>query len=227
MQFILSLETATPVCSVALKSGDTILSRTSTGTGIHSEATFLFTEELLKEAGLPFSALDAVIISGGPGSYTGLRIASAAVKGMLFSSKATFYAADTLASVAVTLSDAVQYVTSPVRIHTVLNARRTHLYHQIFLKNPNQSIEPVCKPAIRSLAQISGMMEANDLLGGTGIERLPEELLKQKNVTTFHDEEALKAETLIQMLLKPSYAAWVQRSDPRLYEPLYTLEEAG
>lgn len=223
---ILALETSTPICSVALKSGEALYARSATGAGIHSESTFLFTADLLKEAALNFDALDAVIISGGPGSYTGLRIASAAIKGMLFSSKTSFFAANTLASIAVSLSDAEHTTSHPARVHTVLNARRTHLYHQIFLKHPNRSIEAVCKPAIRSLAQIAAMTQANDFMCGTGIERLPSELLLENKVRTLTDEKAMRAESLIKMLINPAYSAWIQKSDPRLFEPLYTLEEA-
>ncbi len=83
MALILNLETATRNCSVALaRDGDCIASREHAGEGYsHAEKLHVFIQEVLREAGFKYSDLDAVAVSRGPGSYTGLRIGVSAAKG--------------------------------------------------------------------------------------------------------------------------------------------------
>jgi tRNA threonylcarbamoyladenosine biosynthesis protein TsaB len=82
---ILCLETATPICSVALcdKNGVVAIRESDEGRS-HAALVTLFAEELLKEAGLTASNLEAVAVSKGPGSYTGLRIGVSAAKGIAY-----------------------------------------------------------------------------------------------------------------------------------------------
>lgn len=82
---ILHLETATNVCSVALSEGDRLLAlRERSEDRSHGTLLTLFIEEVLKEAGKKTEQLDAVAVSKGPGSYTGLRIGVSATKGIAY-----------------------------------------------------------------------------------------------------------------------------------------------
>ena len=86
MSVILHIETATKNCSVALsKSGKRLaLIEYYLENFSHSERIHGFIQEVLEEAELKMSALDAVAVSKGPGSFTGLRIGVAAAKGICF-----------------------------------------------------------------------------------------------------------------------------------------------
>ncbi len=98
---VLSVETATPVCSVALRLPDgTVHELRAEGKGVHSEQTFVFIDRLLAREKLAVNDLGAVIVSAGPGSYTGLRVASSAVKGLLFQTDVPLYACRTLGAIA-------------------------------------------------------------------------------------------------------------------------------
>lgn len=81
---ILHIETATKVCSVAVSKGGTLLSLIEKGSDsyIHGESLTLFIMEALKEANLIESDLNAISVSSGPGSYTGLRIGLSTAKGL-------------------------------------------------------------------------------------------------------------------------------------------------
>lgn len=82
---ILHIETATNICSVALSKNDQLLAiRESDEDRSHGNLLTIFAEEVLKEAGLSPENLDAVAVSKGPGSYTGLRIGVSATKGIAF-----------------------------------------------------------------------------------------------------------------------------------------------
>ena len=71
---ILCLETATPVCSVALNSACcTLALRETEGQNAHSEKITSFIKAVMEEVSIGYSQLDAVAVSQGPGSYTGIR----------------------------------------------------------------------------------------------------------------------------------------------------------
>jgi tRNA threonylcarbamoyladenosine biosynthesis protein TsaB len=82
---ILCLETATTICSVALCDSAGIISlRESRENKSHASQLTVFIEELLKENNVRAKDLDAVAVSKGPGSYTGLRIGVSVAKGLAF-----------------------------------------------------------------------------------------------------------------------------------------------
>lgn len=85
MVTILQIETATPVCSAALSvDGETIALKELAAQNIHAGSLTLFIEEVMKMAGIAYADLDAVAVSSGPGSYTGLRIGVSTAKGICF-----------------------------------------------------------------------------------------------------------------------------------------------
>ena len=96
---ILCLETATPVCSVALcdRTG-IILVRESRENKSHATRLTLIIEELLKEADIRPADLEAVAVSKGPGSYTGLRIGVSVAKGIAYGASVPLIGIDTTRS---------------------------------------------------------------------------------------------------------------------------------
>ena len=86
MAILLHIETATEQCSVALTDNATLLAQKSILEGgfKHAAKLHVFIDEILREANISPSELDAVAISAGPGSFTGLRIGSVAAKGLCF-----------------------------------------------------------------------------------------------------------------------------------------------
>ncbi len=83
--YILSIETATQVCSVSLSNnGRLVDSVFSNEPNMHATALTVFIQELLDKTGLTFQDLAAVSVSMGPGSYTGLRIGVSAAKGLCY-----------------------------------------------------------------------------------------------------------------------------------------------
>lgn len=101
MALILNLETATEVCSVALaKNGKLLSVRETAGGYTHSENLTVFIDEVIREAGASLNDLDAVSVSKGPGSYTGLRIGVSTAKGLCFALEKPLLAVNTLLSLA-------------------------------------------------------------------------------------------------------------------------------
>jgi tRNA threonylcarbamoyladenosine biosynthesis protein TsaB len=98
---ILNIETATGVCSVALAvDGKVVAIKESYTKNSHAELITLFCEAVVNEAGIGFHELDAVAVSKGPGSYTGLRIGVSTAKGYCFATDKPLISIGTLEAMA-------------------------------------------------------------------------------------------------------------------------------
>ncbi|MEZ4810450.1 MAG: tRNA (adenosine(37)-N6)-threonylcarbamoyltransferase complex dimerization subunit type 1 TsaB [Allomuricauda sp.] len=126
---ILNLETATTNCSVSISNGNELVcvKENNAVDYSHSEQLHIFIKEALQEASLSFSDLDAVAISKGPGSYTGLRIGVSAAKGLCFSLDLPLISVPTLESMASQITAMENEVIIPV-----LDARRMEVYSAVF-----------------------------------------------------------------------------------------------
>lgn len=221
---ILALETATNVCSVAFcDENGTIHELHEEQRGSHSEKLFLFIEELQSEHQFSIADLDAVLVSQGPGSYTGLRISASAVKGLLFQTEVPLFGVNTLASFAM---QAMREHPAVENIHSIIDARRVHVYHQHFTATPLESDDKVSVIPIKELEK---KVQCYDVIIGTGLERLDEEVRK-KAIT--YGSEAITAKSLIYLykggLYKDGLRAFYQKHDPESFEPrYYTSNQVG
>lgn len=98
MALILHIETATKQCSVSLAKDDQLIAcKQLAEEGFnHAEKLHVFIEELLKESNYTFRSLDAICVSKGPGSYTGLRIGVSAAKGLVYTLDVPLLSVNTL-----------------------------------------------------------------------------------------------------------------------------------
>ncbi|NAY92817.1 tRNA (adenosine(37)-N6)-threonylcarbamoyltransferase complex dimerization subunit type 1 TsaB [Muricauda sp. JGD-17] len=126
---ILNLETATTNCSVCVSDGDKVLSlkENNAVNYSHSEQLHIFIKEAVEEASLSFSDLDAIAVSKGPGSYTGLRIGVSSAKGLSFSLDLPLISVPTLESMAHQVKALEGEIIIPV-----LDARRMEVYSAVF-----------------------------------------------------------------------------------------------
>ncbi|MCJ1806786.1 tRNA (adenosine(37)-N6)-threonylcarbamoyltransferase complex dimerization subunit type 1 TsaB [Flavobacterium covae] len=145
MTYILHVETATRNCSVALaKDGKLVAIREIAELGYtHAEKLHVFIEEILGEVQITINHLDAVAVSQGPGSYTGLRIGVSAAKGICYTLNIPLIAIDTLVILARQIKN-LEGVIIPM-----IDARRMECYTAVFSRNhelqrkvESQIIEP-------------------------------------------------------------------------------------
>ena len=128
---ILLLETATAVCSVALaRDGEVLAELHSDQPNAHSSRLPLFVEQLFSQCNITPTHLDAVCVSSGPGSYTGLRIGVSSAKGFCYALSIPLLAVPTLQGMA-----AQYYAQNPDyrgMVCPMIDARRMECYTAIF-----------------------------------------------------------------------------------------------
>ena len=137
---ILCLETATPVCSVALNDGCcTLALRETEGQNAHSEKITNFIREVMETVGIDYSQLDAVAVSKGPGSYTGLRIGVSTAKGICYAADLPLMAIDTLEAMAYGMKEKFgSQISENDMLVPMIDARRMEVYASIFDANLNK-----------------------------------------------------------------------------------------
>lgn len=129
---ILCLETATPSCSVALVHNGEVLACEEDPKGQnHSEKITLFIDSVMKKANISYNDLDAVAVSMGPGSYTGLRIGVSTAKGICYAVSKPLIAVETLHAMA--YGGKYNGILIPM-----IDARRMEVYAAIFDENINK-----------------------------------------------------------------------------------------
>lgn len=139
---ILCLETATPSCSVALVHKGEVLACEEDPKGQnHSEKITLFIDKVMKTAGISYNDLDAVAVSMGPGSYTGLRIGVSTAKGLCYAVSKPLIAVETLHAMAFGGLSVISTEHSERRnliLIPSIDARRMEVYAAIFDENINK-----------------------------------------------------------------------------------------
>jgi len=132
LSLILNIETATGVCSVALaRNGQLIGLKESDTKNSHSSVLTLFVDEVIKAAGIALADLDAIAVSEGPGSYTGLRIGVAAAKGLCYALEKPMIGGSTLQAMALGMSHLREREIG-ILFCPMIDARRMEVYCAIF-----------------------------------------------------------------------------------------------
>ena len=138
MARILSIETGTEICSVALADGGELVSlRENTEGRNHANDLAIYMQEILEENDLFPEDIDAVAVSAGPGSYTGLRIGVSTAKGFCYALGKPLIAIDSLLSLAgIALEEyragIVDIDTPEALLIPMIDARRMEVYTRVF-----------------------------------------------------------------------------------------------
>jgi tRNA threonylcarbamoyladenosine biosynthesis protein TsaB len=139
MAYLLALETSSTICSVALFEDQHLLGISELQIEkSHSSHITVLVDQLLQNCQVPLSALAAVVLSGGPGSYTGLRIGSSTAKGLCFALDIPLVEVSTLKALA--LGAKSLFPASQTALFCpMIDARRMEVYTTVL----NQDLETV------------------------------------------------------------------------------------
>lgn len=133
MSKILCLETATTICSVALFDGHNLISSREIDEGYrHSAKLTVFIEEVLNDANISVKDLSAVVVSNGPGSYTGLRIGMSVAKGLCYASDVPMISLSTLEIMAARAVAEIKTDDAEALFCPMIDARRMEVYCALY-----------------------------------------------------------------------------------------------
>jgi len=213
MAIILHLETATTNCSVSISKDDEIvvLKENNAASYSHSEQLHVFIKEALKEASLSFSDLDAVAISKGPGSYTGLRIGVSAAKGICFSLDIPLISIPTLQSMARQVDLKPGELVIPA-----LDARRMEVYSCVY-NNNYQEVRETRAEIINEESFVEYFGENEVYVVGSGAEKC-RGVLQHPNFI-FDESVVPSAEDMVSMAFEKFESK--QFEDVAYFEPYY------
>ena len=137
MERIILIETSTALCSAALAEDGVITAyRESSAAKAHASLTAVFIQEILEERGTSLAGCDAVCVSMGPGSYTGLRVGVSTAKGLCFGSRKPLLAVGTLNTLVAQAADEAADLIGDIKyIIPMVDARRMEVYTAVFEKS--------------------------------------------------------------------------------------------
>lgn len=169
MPKILNIETATDICSVCVSDGATVLSlREAEERYDHAARITLLIQACMRESDLTLSQLDAVAVSGGPGSYTGLRIGTAVAKGICYALEKPLIAVDTLQSLALA---SYRAMLKTALYCPMIDARRMEVYTAVY----DHALQQLAAPralVVEPTSFDSYRQEGHDIvLAGNGAEK--------------------------------------------------------
>lgn len=216
MPLILSLETATANCSVALASDGKILASRSINVGFsHAEKINIFIQEVLVEAGLALSDLQAIAVSSGPGSYTGLRIGVSSAKGLCYALDIPLIAVSTLDAMAQGINADKDELIVPM-----IDARRMEAYCAIYDSSKKRLSVP--EAIIIDQKFYAQFRTSNNLLlAGDGADKC--KTLFQ-TTTSIKIQEAFMPQAEFVAILAEQKFANAEFENVSLFEPFYLKE---
>ena len=182
MAYILNIETSTTNCSVSLSyKGETlVLKEDNSKNYSHAERLHVYIDTVLNEARIDKQQLDAVAVSKGPGSYTGLRIGVSAAKGLCFALDVPLIAVSTLQSLALQ-SNTTEGVVIPL-----LDARRMEVYSAVF-DSKNQCLREVQAQIIEPSSYSEFLEKAKVSFVGNGVIKT-KEVINHSNAIFIEDK---------------------------------------
>ncbi len=217
---ILCIETATSVCSVSLSHGNNVLGlRESSIDKSHASLLTVFIEELLADHKIKAEELEAVAVSKGPGSYTGLRIGVSTAKGICFGAGIPLIAVSTLKSMyhgAIKKYAHHPHIDTKTLICPMIDARRMEVYSSVYTYEGDEV--RVIKAEIINEESYRDMLDKSTILFfGNGSEKC-KDIIRHPNAI-FEDKYMLSASSLA----VPAQKALLNKEfvDIAYFEPYY------
>jgi tRNA threonylcarbamoyladenosine biosynthesis protein TsaB len=218
LALILNIETATKTCSVALAKNGALVGQKSLSSGAYSHAENLhpFIDSLLKEHQVSAAELDAIAISMGPGSYTGLRIGVSTAKGLCYALNIPLIAVGTLELMC--HSEKLKSLDADL-FCPMIDARRSEVFTALFNKS-GQMVKDV-EALILDTDSFSTLLQNQRIaFFGDGSAKFSE-MINNPNAVFVDGVEPLASQMI--SLSEARFAA-VKFEDVAYFEPFYLKE---
>jgi tRNA threonylcarbamoyladenosine biosynthesis protein TsaB len=218
MAYILYLETATKICSVAVAKDETLVSLKETSiVNSHSSLITLYSDQVVKEANIEFNDLDAVCISMGPGSYTGLRIGVSTAKGFCYALNIPLIAVNTLQSMAKLYLIEHSELNKDILLCPMIDARRMEVF-TAFLDNEASFVRETNADIINEDSYLDILLKNKVVFFGDGADKC-KQFLSQNPNSIFDDIFAISARGMIPLAFQKFQKK--QFENTAYFEPYY------
>lgn len=209
---ILHIETATKNCSVSVADKGELLAiqELNDGNYSHAEKLHPFIQQVMEEAKLSFNDVDAVAVSKGPGSYTGLRIGVSAAKGLCFAFDKPLISIETLQSLAHKVS------TEEGVIIPMLDARRMEVYAAVY-NSKHEQVRDIKAEIIAENSFQEYLLKGKVYFLGDGAEKCKEVITHENAV--FIDGEFPSAKEMVKLSFDKYKKNDIE--DVAYFEPFY------
>ncbi len=225
MAVILNIETATRVCSVSLAVDGVVKAiKESKIKNSHAEQVTLFSEMVVQKAGFTFNDLDAVAISKGPGSYTGLRIGVSSAKGYCFALDIPLISVGTLDAMAWGLIYALRnkkQKTDAYYYCPMIDARRMEVYDAVYDYRLNK-VKEVSATILEENTYDQYFERHAMVFGGDGATKAKDLYFKNPHKTYFLD--GFEPSSMFMAELAEQQYQKQQFEDVAYFEPYYLKE---
>jgi tRNA threonylcarbamoyladenosine biosynthesis protein TsaB len=217
---IICLETATNICSVALCNSDGVISvKESSESKSHASLLTIYIMEILEKNGLSINDLEAIAVSKGPGSYTGLRIGVSVAKGIAYAASLPLIGVDTTLSMFFGISEQTDIGKAAAKdtlFCPMLDARRMEVYYAIYDSNGGR-IKEIVAEIINEDSFINIPESRKIIFFGDGAAKC-REVIKRTNV---HFDENFRISA--SHMQRPAFQAIKnhQYEDVAYFEPFY------
>lgn len=223
MSLILGIETATKICSVAISRDEKLLALKEIGGEYsHSENLNHFIELACAEAKITLTQLDAIAVSKGPGSYTGLRIGVSTAKGLCYGLDKPLIAVDTLKALTLAVFNSLPFGDGQggALFCPMIDARRMEVYTALYNSN-FELIEPISAKIIDENSFANFLEKNKVVFFGDGAEKC-KLLLNNHPNAVFIDNVEPSAKYINQLALSKFKQGIFE--DVAYFEPYYLKE---
>ena len=194
MSKIVLIETSTALCSVALaENGNITAYRESSAPKAHASLTAVFVQEVLEERRVKLADCDAVCVSMGPGSYTGLRVGVSTAKGLCFGSGKPLLAVGTLDTLVAQAHSVIpsEVKASPYRfIIPMIDARRMEVYTATFASSVIPSTSSVIPSTSSVIPSSSSVIPSTSSVIPSEVEESPSYIQITETAPAIIDSES-------------------------------------
>ena len=219
MARIIFIETSTALCSTALGEDGRIVSYVESETPrSQASLTAPFVKRMLDGHGLAVSDCDAVCVSKGPGSYTGLRVGVSTAKGLCFGAGIPLIAVGTLDTLVYQAADEGLLPDGCRYVVPMVDARRMEVYTAVFTPNGRQLTE--------TRPQVVGSGDFADLLSEGPVLFIGDGAGKCQEALAHPDAHFVQCCPKASTMLRPAFDALDSRrfEDTAYFEPFYLKE---
>jgi len=223
MALIICIETSTTVCSVALSRNGKLQALREIETGyVHAEKLLPFISEIILDAGISKQEIQAIAVSAGPGSYTGLRIGISAAKGLCYALDIPLISISSLKSLAWKAREAIpeHEQSSVVLFCPMIDARRMEVYNALYDEELKE-IRGVMAEVIIADSLTDYLKEYQVYFTGDGAEKCKAVFSGNKNAR-FELESNASASSMCALVESKFQSG--QFEDLALFEPFYLKE---